>query len=378
MLSFTSHFDYFRCHAPSLSFESFNSLISLLLSRFKHLDSQQGYYSLCQGIKSCEYQLSSLRGLRLIYNQSLEGYSNLWLDLSGKFFSDYSAYQSVVFMKELHKILPRVSRIDTAIDFYNPNFSVSDIRYHCVNKMYSGFIDNMYISSYSQTRDKYYDTITLGSRESGKYTRIYDTFPKHNFEGIRVECEYKRDMSRSLFDRILTIEGQTALNDLIINSTLKHINFHSVPVENRILLQSNIAPFWSEILKCCNGSWDKLKVVKEAPTLKKTFDWLQRQCSKSLAVLKDCYGDIFKEELYRMIATGRSKYTNFTESLIKEYQALKFEFEYHPRWCTSETQPLTILVPHIQLNIDFTDIRNIDIMTTDSIDLLFNNTTNNL
>ena len=305
-----------------MSPERFSSVISFLSELFPDFYFSEGSFSISRGVPSCTFKLQSFCGVTLIFNRDDHGNaSNLWIDFSGTFFSEFYLSSALVILKKIYHYFGRVSRLDSAITFFSPSFSILDFNECIHSDKYSGFAKSHYHESRDSCSSPFSRTLNLGSRESPRYTRVYDTFYKHGYEGIRLETEHKRRFASHLFGVICDSASISEIEGILINATLNHLNFHLYAIKDtRKKIEGDLAPFWEEIKKQCIGDWSSPTIISEPPSIERTIQWIKRQVSKSLTLIRQCFSrSDYADFLTHLYEQGSQRISNRDKALIKEY-----------------------------------------------------------
>jgi hypothetical protein len=79
--------------------------------------------------------------------------------------------------------------------------------------------------------------------------------------------------------------------------------------------RSERVPEWEDFINYIGGCC-KIRISKAPTSFEKKIDWLFRQCSKSLAMAKQRYGNYIINEL---LTIGSQKMSSFDEDLLKYY-----------------------------------------------------------
>lgn len=198
-----------------------------------------------------------------------------------------------------------------------------------------------------------------GSRESGKYIRIYD----HDGECLRMEVEFKRGFASKIFDIIADLERGMKLDVLNCIDAIKQEE-NNCNYENSCMDANNMMSneewemelqkllgalvvgaidfrekskvknsskacvrdtrrldFWQEFIDKVGTFW-VIRVLKKGRTLLKTLAWLWRQASSTIAMLKVGLGAVdFDWYMSEIVGDGFARMNKWHElqaSLIKE------------------------------------------------------------
>ena len=122
------------------------------------------------------------------------------------------------------------------------------------------------------------ETITIGSRSSGKYVRIYDKAVEQGADGTwtRLEVELKGDVANQAARYLL--DGKT-VQDLITSS----IDFRDRTADEKVTRCPRLS-WWDDWLgKATKLTFSVEKAIEK--TVVETFDWLKRQVGPTLSFL---------------------------------------------------------------------------------------------
>lgn len=122
------------------------------------------------------------------------------------------------------------------------------------------------------------ETITIGSRTSGKYVRIYDKAVEQGVDGTwtRLEVELKSDVAHQA--ALYLLEGKT-VQDLITSS----IDFRDRTADEKVTRCPRLS-WWEDWLgKATKLTFSVEKAIEK--TVVETFDWLKRQVGPTLSFL---------------------------------------------------------------------------------------------
>lgn len=165
--------------------------------------------------------------------------------------------------------------------------------------------------------------ISLGSRESGSYVRIYDKFLESGgeFDCVRFEKELKRENLKAFLDYISKFPYKTSQ----FNECIKGVIFNGYDFRDRSS-DSNISrcsrkQFWSVFLCLVESTPVRLKLPKPKRSLDKKRSWLSRQVAPSIAAFAIRYKNrplSFVRYISDLVKEGAERLTQYDQLLINE------------------------------------------------------------
>jgi hypothetical protein len=308
--------------------------------------SEEPKYSIGKGVKKYCTHISSLHGCNLYYTELDHGNIEFLLDLSGEYLSRFSLSELLEvnsFFRQFYSV--KCSRFDISIDVPRPyQLDVVDLEVAYCNGNFYGFKQAKKIAALDGSDA----TIYLGSRESSQYIRIYDMAKKHCMDAQRYEIEYKRNHAEfyshylyQLFpNRGVYAQSQSERTgcdwrnhlesneqyELRISRELAGFALGAIGFVDRSDKDSHtkieelpILPFWNKFVSEINqGIAIKPIPIPAIPkTLQKSLDWLARQVSKLLLVLKKGMGfKNFKVFLDALLLHSEDKITKKDRAII--------------------------------------------------------------
>lgn len=170
------------------------------------------------------------------------------------------------------------------------------------------------------------ETISLGSRTSDTYIRIYDKALEQRTEGVwnRIELEIKKKNAEEV-QRILAERTIPAIFKGVLNNYLRIV----IPNENDTnKARWKTRPYWEKII----NDIDKIKLSQKAEekTVDETKAWLKRQIAPSLAVVSITEnGDdtFFKQLIEDAIEELKPKHQRMILNEIHKKKQMKEELE---------------------------------------------------
>jgi len=210
-----------------------------------------------------------------------------------------------------HKFGMAPTRIDLSIDDYKKRLKPREIWNLCEQNKLAGVRKYQFISSIGKS-GKVCETIYLGSRQSEKFVRVYDTNEQHNTDAIRFELEMKDQKAVEYVRQTMQIidemsAGQEDWYEIIIKMIPAVIfgafDLVTFSVNNdrdnnggryfRDRIDKNIYLRDSRLqslIDDTSGGTLKIACGREKPTVERTLIWLEKQVSQTLGVLRQAFG----------------------------------------------------------------------------------------
>lgn len=312
---FTAHCDYLRTRYENLSPGAFAMLLEFFGVRY---DTQVGQpWSPGGGAVYFDNKLIGTRGFVGGFTVNEDGSISCMIDLPGEYWEHQDAIGTWrLFQGIKHYYHGKCSRIDLAID--DPTYSHIPVAEMVASwKQGNNFLFQKYTYIASgKNPNEMVETHNFGSRESGKYTRIYD----HDGECLRHETEFKRQFAQPTFDAIVELKRE----DFEDNGDVSRVNrtgwHHELPdfafaiqktmsalVVGAIDFRSREAykdssrvgyrdskrlHFYQEYIDKIQTNHVRVRPVKSAKSLAKTVTWFNRQCGATLALIASSFENI--------------------------------------------------------------------------------------
>lgn len=264
-----------------------------------------------------------------------EGLIDAMIDLPGEYWEQQDAVGTWrLFLGLKHTFRAKCSRIDLAID--DPTYShIPVLEMEQAWRDGNNFLFRKFGRSESGTDPKNMSvTRYYGSRESGRYSRVYD----HDGECMRHETEFKRKYAHPVFDAIASLERTDEFDDiclgereeeddsmdnttfgLYIQRKMSSYVLGAIDFRSRTAYQdasrvgfrdSERIHFYQQYIDTVRASHVRVQAPKEAKSLSRTVNWFKRQCSATLALIASSFdtigefrawvGDYVVAEKYRM------------------------------------------------------------------------------
>jgi DNA relaxase NicK len=213
----------------------------------------------------------------------------------------------------------KASRIDIAIDDFDKKLSLQKCIDAIENNSYSRVQKAMQISE--KMRDnKFITTLYMGSRESGKMARIYDTNQKHCMDAIRYEVEFKRRYATHIWEQVVAyiqdsrdcLETDNEKLDNIIGTKLSRKSDDIIERELSVILGGyavGAVDFVDRSRQYSNGSlencerlswWQefidrigeakRIVIPKSDKSVERRLAWLEKQVMKTLLIFSKAIG----------------------------------------------------------------------------------------
>lgn len=203
------------------------------------------------------------------------------------------------------------TRIDIAIDDYKKRLKPREIWDLCEQNKLAGVKKYQFISSLGK-KNRVSETVYLGSRQSEKFVRVYDTYEQHGTDAIRFELEMKDQKAVEYVRQTMEIiteasKEQSDWLDIVINmiSAVIFGSFDLVTFSVNNDRDNNGGRYFRDridkslhlrdarlqsLIDDTSGGTLKLACGREKPTIERTLLWLEKQVSQSLGVLREAFG----------------------------------------------------------------------------------------
>lgn len=308
-LSVYAHLDYTRIKIPGISPERMESLLCYISKNF--VTEMDKLWSPGRGAVSFSNRLIADRGVKGGFNIDEEtGLINLMIDLPGEYFEGKDIVDQWRLCKGLVSHFEAViTRVDTAID--DPSYfmiPVVDMVDACEQGYNFGFRKIGYHSSGS-CGDCQSETYNFGSRESGKFVRIYD----HDGDCLRFESEFKRGYANLIFKEFASLERPEGMSNeewgIELQKFLASVTVGAIDFRDRGDRQDKSRagrrdsvrlPFYQNFLDLLQAVHYRIKLPKVSTSISQSIQWIKRQCAPTLSMMRQglgaCNFDIFMKE----------------------------------------------------------------------------------
>lgn len=308
-----AHLDYYRCHKGAITYDEFQLIINFIIK--EHVVEFDRPWSPGAGAVFFPHKVIGTRGVVGGFNVDDDGLYSFMIDLPGEYFQGMSATDQWRLMMGLHvRYKVKCSRIDIAID--DPTYSiipVDEMRKACNDKLNFGFRKMIWYEG-GICGEHLSGTLGMGSRNSGKYVRVYD----HSRECMRYEVEFKRGYAQPVFEQLATLsrkeyddtgnnissqsEGNISSSDnwdIDVQKTMASIAIGAIDFRDRGnrkdatragVRDSKRVDFYQQFIDKIDVIPFKIRVSCPAKTITKTLEWVKRQCAPTLAMLVEGFG----------------------------------------------------------------------------------------
>ena len=324
-----SHLDYLRI-AGTLSNPQDFALLADYLSKEHSLEFDQPW---SPGSRANYFpnRIIGARGIRGGFGILEDGTVAYMIDLSGEYFEGKKVVDQWLLCAGLDSHYgARATRIDTAID--DPSYAVVPIEQMvnaCNDGHNFGFKKVGYHSS-GFCRGEQSETYEFGSRESGKFVRVYD----HDHESLRFEAEFKRGYANPIFESFARLERPENMThdewEIELQKHLASIAVGAIDFRDRGnrkeksragTRDSVRLPFYQEFIDFLGANHYRIKLVKPAKTILKAINWVVRQCAPTLTMLRQGLGwKNFNPWLKNVLTKAEDRLNNQQELWVKEIQ----------------------------------------------------------
>lgn len=310
-----THCDYLRTRYESMELGKFTSLLEFFGVSY---DTEVGKpWSPGGGALYYENRLIGTHGFVGGFTLNDDGSVDCMIDLPGEYWESQDAIDTWrLFGGIKHAYQGMCSRVDLAID--DPTYSLVPVD-QMVEAWEQGnnfqFRKYTYIVS-GNSPEEMKATYNFGSRESGRYTRIYD----HDGECLRHETEFKRQYAQVIFDEIYelkredfggydnlreTKEAAYGVEDtpfaIGIQQKMASLVVGAIDFRSREAYKdssrvghrdSERLCFYQEYIDKIQASHVRVRASQRARSLGRTVDWFRRQCGATLALIASSFENI--------------------------------------------------------------------------------------
>ena len=321
------HIDYYRGQFDGRS-EEFRR--ALILKLFRNQPSEvykNGKFTDYVGDRGYTHKMVGANGQALYWRKAEHGW-DLRVELPGSYLSSYSSIQSFVrLLGAWDNMGIRTTRIDLAVTDKNKYFKWEQLQEAYENHSWCNCTNAEFILSVGSGGQPG-ATLNIGSRRSHKFVRIYETTVKHGFAANRIEVEFKDKTCRKVVENLIrnyrqyrhrqewltdqNLEAECASSKLnayvvtIVCGSCDFINRDSVG-GNGATAQATRLDWWQDFIERAGGAIS-IFVERAEANISRTEKWMQRQVSKSLAILKTGLGESeFARWLDNTIQKGKKK-----------------------------------------------------------------------
>lgn len=260
-----------------------------------------------------------------------DGSVDYMIDLSGEYFEGKSVVDQWRLVTGLKaKYQGRATRIDCAIDDYSYSvIPIAEMLKACQEGHNFGFRKIGHHSS-GFCGEEQRETYEFGSRESGKFVRVYD----HDSESLRFEAEFKREYAKQVFEAIAALERPSEMPDekweIELQKFFASIAVGAIDFRNRGNRKdkkragerdSVRLEFYQNFIDFLDCQHFRMKLKKPAKSILKSINWIIRQCSPVLSTIQQGMGKInFVEWLNDKLFEASYRLDKEKEIWIKDMQ----------------------------------------------------------
>lgn len=309
-----THCDYLRISVSQYTVERFESLLTFLAPKHNH--HLETPWSPGAGAVWFAHRVSAIKGLVGGWTLDDKGELTAMLDLPGEYWEQCTPEgQWRIFRGLNYTYNVRCNRIDIAID--DPSYEmipVENMREAYHNQHNFHFRKYRQHATYEDSGEKPFVTDEFGSRNSGKFVRVYD----HDRKCLRFEAEFKRGYAPEAFKILSSLERSeshysiTSIDDeplteqdmsdewnLAIQRVMAGIAVGAIDFRDRGkhksasgigIRDSKRLAFYQEFIDYLSTKTFRVKLPELARTASKSYEWIKRQCSASLAMWKEALG----------------------------------------------------------------------------------------
>lgn len=344
---FEIHSDYLRIRKDAVSHEEFEMLVGFIVPDFTlKFDSP---WSPGAGAVYFPHKVIGTHGVVGGFNVDEEGFFYTMIDMPGGYFHSKTAIdQWRLFQGLFYKYKVTCTRIDLAID--DPTYSqipVAEMEKACAEGFNFGF-RNYGKHASGQCGKDLDETLALGSRNSGKYGRIYD----HDGECLRHEVEFKRGFAQPVFEKIATMDRDSYDRDgsdvylsderlfsssdnwdINVQKTMASIVLGAFDFRDRGtrkeasragIRDSKRLDFYQQYIDTFETNEYRVRLTKPAKTIEKTLEWIKRQCAPTLAMISEAFGrHHFNLWMREIVVNGIPRLDNQKMFWVKEIERNK-------------------------------------------------------
>jgi hypothetical protein len=328
-----------RCHwiagtIKSVSFSQFQELCESLLL----LPGDKITWSPEVPIKNGIFWLNSARsssGINIGWNNKTEDKQfHGFVSVSGSVLDGLSALEGWSLISMLQKFGLKFTRIDVVFIDFDRRLFPEQVNEFCKAGLLRGprkfaFLegDTVYAEGLGILINRGC-TLTIGSRQSEKFLRIYDAAWLHKSKSIRWELEMKRATAVLFADRLTgffekqsydsLLENQGVLEQFVNATIFGNFTFVGVDyITETHTDRREILPAWADFLDyACSGETIKTAPARPITTFAKKLNWLHRQVARSIAVVRAALQEKFNDWLRQFLLVGEKKMSEFDDAYI--------------------------------------------------------------
>lgn len=186
------------------------------------------------------------------------------------------------------------SRLDLAWDLEGASVALFRESWHSGN-----LVTRAHRDSWDERRNSEGETFYMGSRQSGRFVRVYDRRGP-----VRLEMEWKGERAVLLWRRLLAV-AESGWSCAALTELRAFLDFRDRSASIHPVL-CPLLPWWAEIV--AGAGRDAVMLPRERPTLESQQEWLVRQVAPVLALVADSVPDA-TSLIARLLSEGRARYS---------------------------------------------------------------------
>lgn len=340
----TSHCDYGRWHREDMSPQDFEQLL-LFLTR-DHVVQMDCQWSAGGNALRYDHKVIGIKnfvgGFSVNENKSI----TCMIQCPGQYWEQMNNVDMWHLFQGLkHRFKMKPSRVDYAID--DPTYKIIpvDEMWEAANNKNNWGFRKIGLAGNAKCGEAMALTRYFGSRESSRFTRIYD----HDGECLRHETEFKRGAAQQYFDLISDLEREdyrhvtdtfdgyrdsdgTLVEDFgdiiarrICGAVTGAIDFRTKDAykdQSRVgIRDSERLGFYQQYIDKTQATVVRIKSIKPVKSLEKTYEWIKRQCAPTLAMFREGLGRHgFSLFMQKIVDEGEFRMDNLKHMWVKEME----------------------------------------------------------
>lgn len=337
--------DYLRFSGKGVPLEDFNNIVVSVGKAEDWVWFYERPRSLGQGCPSFQNHALNPNGAIVLFTLTeSSGLVDYVFDVSGTYLSRKSIVDVWRFCHCLsfHKV--RFSRVDIAVTDTAKTLQICNIEQAIKDKNYAYIKTASKVHKWAATGEEF-STMYCGSRQSTSFVRVYDTKPKHGFDGIRYENELKRGRAREFikrfigYDRNDCVTDSTGESDGFINNDIfgaylqrqiAKVALGAVDFRKRDEGHSNKSisscprlQWWQDFIDMVtSGETARIPVPATPRSIERTINWWHRQVEKTLAIWRNGLGAWdFRSFIDKCASQGSERLNSVDEYWIRQIKS---------------------------------------------------------
>lgn len=276
--------------------------------------------------KRFSHGFRSVRGGIYAYEPT-EGAYHVWISLPGQALAGCGSTMAQLFVANACVSAGlRCTRLDIYLDDWTGRLIKirGDIKEAYLQGQHSGFEKMHEDVSYDNWQQSPKATLYVGSRQSTSFTRIYDKDDR-----VRWERQTGRDIADTVLADLLRVHEEarrvvplSEYDAMIASVICSHLTNGITFLErkDKNLARGVTCQFWSDFVAWLGSLQNKVTRNAPPPTLERTLQWLDRQVSKSLSLVRDVLGYGYAQWIAGILEEGRKRYKAIDEKKIELYR----------------------------------------------------------